>query len=404
MNQVITVTATRQSAVRGNVDPHLSIRHYDPDADLMLLHFGPQHPSTHGVFRMDLHLDGEIIVKATPYVGYLHRAVEKLCEKLSYVMQTPIVDKNDYVAPMTNEQALNMAFEKLLGVEVPRRARWMRVLFAELQRIASHLLALGTFCIDLGGALGGGSTAFIHTFRERELILDLFEEVTGARFHYNTHTIGGQRHDLPAGFAAKVNAALDIIESRIPEYEAMSLGNAIFQDRTKNVGVLDGQLALELGITGPILRACGIDHDLRRDAPYSAYDELVPKVIVRQGGDTYARMRVRFDETTESIALCRKAIDGMPEGPINGYKPIRQPTMAKSAGGQVYVGIETPRGELGTFVIGGGDTPTSPYRLKIRSPSLHALSAIPYIVPGATVSDAVAILGSLDPIMGEVDR
>ncbi len=404
MNEPQVVTVQYQSAVRGNVDPHLSIRHYDPEADMMLLHFGPQHPSTHGVFRMDLHLDGEIVVKATPYVGYLHRAVEKLCEKLSYVQQTPIVDKNDYVAPMTNEQALNMAFEKLLNVEVPRRARWMRTLFAELQRIASHLLALGTFSIDLGGALGGGSTLFIHTFRERELILDLFEEVTGMRFHYNTHTIGGQRHDLPAGFDKKVHAALDIIESRIPEYAKMTVDNAIFKDRTVGVGVLDGKLALELGITGPILRASGVDHDLRRDAPYSAYDELVPRVRVETAGDCYARTRVRFDEVTDSIALCRKAIDGMPEGPINGYKPIRQPTMAKATSGQVYVGIETPRGELGTFVVAGGDTPTSPHRLKIRSPSLHALAAIPYIMPGATVSDAVAILGSLDPIMGEVDR
>jgi len=393
-----------QSARRVGIDPHLSIRHYDPEADLMLLHFGPQHPSTHGVFRMDLHLDGEIIVKATPFVGYLHRAVEKLCEKLTYVQQTPIVDKNDYVAPMTNEQALNMAFEKLLNVEVPRRAKWMRTLLAELQRIASHLLWLGTFTLDLGGALGGGSTLFIHCFREREMILDLFEDLTGSRFHYNTHTIGGNRHDLPAGFGEKAKKALAVIEARMPEYVDMSLGNGIFVARTKGVGVLDGDLALELGITGPVLRASGIDHDLRRDAPYGAYDELDVKVAVESGGDCLARAKVRFAEITESIRLCRALIDGMPEGPINGYKPIRQATMVKVTGGQVYVGIETPRGELGTFVIGGGDTPTSPYRLKIRSPSLHALSAIPYIMPGATVSDAVAILGSLDPIMGEVDR
>jgi NADH-quinone oxidoreductase subunit D len=405
MNQVITVSAVPvQSAVRGNVDPHLSIRHYDPDADMMLLHFGPQHPSTHGVFRMDLHLDGEIVVKATPYVGYLHRGVEKLLEKLAYVQQTPIVDKNDYVSPMTNEQALNMGFEKLLGVEVPRRARWIRVLLAELQRIASHLVALGTFTLDLGGALGGGSTLFIYTFREREMILDLFEEISGARFHYNTHTIGGVRHDLPAGFAAKAKETLAVIESRLPEYASMSIDNAIFKDRTMGVGVLDGELALELGITGPVLRASGVDHDLRRDAPYHAYDELVPKVMTHTAGDCWARTKVRCDEVADSIRLCREALDGMPEGPINGYKPIRQPTMAKATGGQVYVGIETPRGELGTFVIGGGDTPQSPYRLKIRSPSLHSLSAIPYIVPGATVSDAVAILGSLDPIMGECDR
>jgi len=398
------MTVQLQSARRGPIDPHLSVTHYDPEADMMLLHFGPQHPSTHGVFRMDLHLDGELVIKATPYLGYLHRAVEKLCEKLTYVQSTPIVDKNDYVSPMCNEQALNMAFEKLLGVEVPRRARWLRTIFSELQRIASHLLWLGTFALDLGGALGGGSTLFLHCFRERELILDLFEDVTGARFHYNTHTIGGNRHDLPAGWAAKVKGALAIIESRLGEYRDMSLGNSIFVARTLGVGRLDGALALELGITGPILRASGVDHDLRRDAPYHAYDELEVNVPVRTGGDCLARAEVRMAEVEESIRLVRATIDGVPEGPICGYKPIRQPTMAKATSGQVYAALESPRGELGTFVIAGGDTPTAPYRLKIRPPSMHALAAIPYIVPGHTVSDAVAILGSLDPIMGEVDR
>ncbi len=393
-----------QSAKRCGVDPHLSMRDYDPEADLMLLHFGPQHPSTHGVFRMDLHLDGEVVVKATPYLGYLHRGVEKLCEALTYVQQTPVVDKNDYVAPMTNEQALVMAFEKLLGVEVPRRARWLRTLFAELQRVASHLLWLGTFTLDLGGALGGGSTLFLHAFRERELVLDLFEEVTGARFHYNTHTIGGNRHDLPAGFDAKVKAALATIESRLVEYEAMTLRHDIFAQRTKNVGVLDPELALELGITGPVLRASGVDHDLRRDAPYHAYDELPVRVAVEKGGDCLARATVRVAEMRESIRLARLAVEGVPEGPINGFKPVRQVGQVKAAAGQVYAAVEGPRGEVGTFVVASPDAPTSPHRIKLRAPSMHALSAIPYIVPGATVSDAVAILGSLDPIMGEVDR
>lgn len=392
------------SARRRGVDPHLSMRDYDPEADLMLLHFGPQHPSTHGVFRMDLHLDGEVVVKATPYLGFLHRSVEKLCERLTYAQQTPVVDKNDYVAPMTNEQALCMAFERLLNIEVPRRARWIRTILAELQRVASHLLWLGTFTLDLGGALGGGSTLFIHCFREREMILDLFEELTGSRFHYNTHFVGGNRHDLPAGFDARVRAALDVIEARIDEYEVMTLRHGIFVDRTEGVGVLDGELALELGITGPVLRASGVDHDLRRDAPYHAYDELPVSVAVETGGDCLARAKVRVREMRASIALVRKAMDGVPEGPVSGAKPIRLVGQLKATAGQVYVGIESPRGELGTFVVASADTPTSPHRLKIRPPSLHALSAIPYIVPGATVSDAVAILGSLDPIMGEVDR
>lgn len=386
------------------VDPHLDLSDYDSESEMMLLHLGPQHPSTHGVFRMDLFLDGEIIVKAVPYCGFLHRGVEKLLEQLTYVQQTPIVDKHDYVAPMTSEQAINMAFEKLLGVEVPRRARWMRTIFAELQRIASHLLWLGTFALDLGGALGGGSTLFIHVFRERELVLDLFEEVTGARFHYNTHTIGGNRHDLPAGWAAKVKAATAIIRSRVGEYESMTTSNRVLIDRTRGVGVLDGELALELGVTGPNLRASGVDHDLRRDAPFHAYDEIKVNVAVEQAGDCEARAKVRVAELKESLRLVDAMIDGVPEGPICGYKPIKLAGQVKITGGQVYVGIETPRGELGTFVIGGGEGGASPYRLKFRPPSLHALSALPYILPGATVSDAIAILGSLDPIMGEVDR
>jgi NADH-quinone oxidoreductase subunit D len=384
------------------VDPHLSIDRYDPEGELMLLHFGPQHPSTHGVFRMDLFLDGERVVKVVPHVGYLHRAVEKLCERLAYVQITPIVDKNDYVAPMTNEQALNMAFEALLKVEVPRRARWMRSLFAELQRIASHLLWLATFGLDLGGALGGGSTVFLHCFREREQVLDLFEEVTGARFHYNTHTLGGNRHDLPAGWSAKVRAAMDVIAPRVDEYESMTLDNRIFVERTRGVGTLDAELALELGITGPILRACGVDHDLRRDAPFHAYDEVKVRVITAQGGDCLARARVRLGEMRESIRLVREMVDAVPEGPINGYRPVKLPVQAKIAPGQTYVAIETPRGELGSYLISDGTQ--FPYRLKLRPPSLHALSALPYIIPGGTVSDAVAILGSMDPIMGEVDR
>jgi len=396
------MTALRTVQITRRVDPHLSVDRYDPEGELMLLHFGPQHPSTHGVFRMDLYLDGEKVVKVVPHVGYLHRAVEKLCETLAYVQITPIVDKNDYVAPMTNEQALNMAFEAGLKLEVPRRARWMRTIFAELQRIASHLLWLGTFALDLGGALGGGATVFLHCFRERELVLDLFEEVTGARFHYNTHTIGGNRHDLPAGWSAKVHAALDVIGPRLDEYEAMTLQNRIFLDRTTGVGRLDAELALELGITGPILRACGVDHDLRRDAPFHAYDEVKVNVTTAQGGDCLARARVRLGEMRESVRLVREMVDAVPEGIINSGKPVKLPVQTKIPPGQVYVAIETPRGELGSYLISDGTQ--FPYRLKIRPPSLHALSALPYIVPGATVSDAVAILGSMDPIMGEVDR
>jgi NADH-quinone oxidoreductase subunit D len=386
-------------------DPYLDIDSYDPEAELMVLNLGPQHPSTHGVFRVKLYLDGEIIVKAVPYAGYLHRGVEKLCEKLAFTQITPIVDKNDYVSPMMNEQAVNMAFEALLGVEVPRRARYLRTIVAELQRMASHLLWLGTFGLDLGGALGGGTTLFLHCFRERELILDLFEELTGCRFHYNTHTIGGNRHDIPAGWEKNVKSAIELIEQRSHEYEQLMTSNRIFVERTRGVGVLDGGLAMELGITGPMLRAAGVSHDLRRDAPYHAYDEIEVRVQTETAGDCQARTLVRIRELRESIRIVSELIDNVPEGPICGHKPIKIVGQERSQGGQAYVGIESPRGELATWVIGGGaEKGTRPYRLKIRPPSLHAAACLPYILPGHTVSDTIAILGSVDPIMGEVDR
>jgi NADH-quinone oxidoreductase subunit D len=386
-------------------DPYLDLESYDPEADLMVLNLGPQHPSTHGVFRLKLYLDGEIIVKVVPFVGYLHRGVEKLCEKLTMVQLVPIFDKNDYVSPMMNEQSLVMAFENLLGVEVPRRARYLRTVLAELQRIASHLVWLGAFAMDLGGALGGGATLFMYCFRERELVLDLFEELTGCRFHYNTHIIGGNRHDITSGWEKNVHAALDTIESRLLEYEAFLTTNDIYIDRTRGVGVLEGPLAMELGITGPVLRAGGVDHDLRRDAPYHCYDEIDVRVATASAGDCEARGSVRLAEIRESIRLVRALIDGIPEGPLGARKPIKTPLAEKSTEGHAYASVESPRGELGIYVIGGGENRgASPYRLKIRSPSLHVLACLPYILPGHSVSDAVAVLGSVDPIMGEVDR
>ncbi|MEE9382587.1 MAG: NADPH-quinone oxidoreductase [Nannocystaceae bacterium] len=386
-------------------DPYLDISTYEADADLMVLNLGPQHPSTHGVFRIKLYLDGEVIVKAVPYPGFLHRGVEKLCEKLTYTMMTPIIDKNDYLSPMMNEQAINMAFEDLHGSAVPRRAKYLRTIFAELQRVASHLVWLGTFGVDLGGALGGGTTLFMHCFREREMILDLFEEVTGCRFHYNTHMVGGNRHDIPAKWAKGVHRVIGVIAERIDEYEILLTSNKMFVDRTKGVGVIDAELALSLGITGPILRAAGVDHDLRRDAPYHAYDEVDVRVAVETAGDCQARAIVRILEMRESLRIVGELIDNVPEGPINGYRPTKTPLQVKITKGQGYACLEGPRGELGTYVIAGGDNRgASPYRLKIRSPSLHAMSCLPYVLPGLTVSDTIATFGSLDPVMGEVDR
>jgi NADH-quinone oxidoreductase subunit D len=387
------------------VDPYLNIDDYDPDADLMVLNLGPQHPSTHGVFRVKLVLDGEVVVKAVGYPGYLHRGVEKLLEKLTYHQQTPIVDKNDYLAPMINEMALNMAFEQLGGVEVPARAQHVRTLLAELQRIASHLVAIGTFGLDVGGALGGGASLFMYCFRDRELILDCFEALTGCRFHYNTHCIGGNRHDLPAGFEGQVLAALQTIEARLDDYRAMMTENPIFVDRTADVGVIPTALALGLGLSGPNARASGVDIDLRRDAPYAAYGGLDVRPAVRSAGDCQARFLCRVDEIRESIRLTRLLLAGVPEGPLCGAKPNKGPTGFKIKRGQAYTAVEGPRGELGHYLIAGGaERGACPYRLKIRPPSLHHVAAIPYILPGNNLSDCIAILGSLDPVMGEVDR
>jgi NADH-quinone oxidoreductase subunit D len=391
---------TLAAAQRKN--PYLDIETYEPDADLMVLNMGPQHPSTHGVFRIKLYLDGEVVVKAVPYLGYLHRGVEKLLEKLTYVMSTPIVDKNDYVSAMTNELALCMGFEKLEGTEVPRRARYLRSICAELQRVASHLLWLGTFALDMGGALGGGTSVFMYCFREREMILDVFETLTGARFHYNFHQVGGVRHDPPPGWDKAVKEVAAKIAARIPEYERMLAENAIFRVRTRNVGKIDPLLAQELGLSGPNLRACGIDWDLRKVQPYAAYDEIEVRTSIAREGDAYARFQVRLAEMKESLRIATELVSGLPEGPIMGRKPIETPNAVKPPAGEAYAAIESPRGELGTYVVSDGGP--KPYRCKIRPPSYHALSALPWLLPGTTIPDVVVILGSLDPIMGEADR
>ncbi|MBN2800712.1 MAG: NADH-quinone oxidoreductase subunit D [Deltaproteobacteria bacterium] len=385
-------------------DPHYPLDRYEAAADLMLLNMGPQHPSTHGVFRLKLVLDGEIIVKAVPYMGYLHRGVEKMVEGLTFAQMTPIFNKHDYVSPMTNEQAYAVAVETALGIEVPRRARYIRTILAEIQRIASHLLWLSTFTLDMGGVIGGGAAMMMYNFREREDIFDLFEAVTGSRFHYNTHCIGGQRHDLPEGWVQRVRAFLDRQERAFDEYLRL-IRNDIFDLRTKGVGVMSADLALGLGITGPNLRASGVDFDMRRDAPFHAYDEVEVRVAVAQGCDAYARYEVRMAEMRESVRILRLLLDQLPEGPICGSKPVKMANAVRVPDGRGYTAIEGPRGEIGTWLIGGGeDKGAKPFRLKIRPPSLHAMAAMSYLLPGHTVSDVVVVLGSLDPIMGEVDR
>lgn len=371
-------------------------------SERLTMNMGPQHPSAHGVFRAILTLEGETVVEVDAVIGYLHRCHEKLAETLAYVQYPTIASKTDYVAAMTSELAYVMAAERIAKIEVPRRAEYLRVLVAELQRIASHCLWLGTWCMDMGGALGGGATIFLYCIRERELVLDLFEKLTGARLLYGFHQVGGVRYDVPEGFAADCRATVDRIEQRLTEYEAMLEDNAFFTMRTQGVGVISAQLAQEVGISGPLLRGSGVDFDLRRDAPYSVYPELKFRVPVESAGDCFARYRVRMVEFRESISLVRQVLDGLPEGPISSRPGVKAVAQVRVPKGEKYTRVEGPRGEVGCYLVADGGA--KPYRMKWRGASFSNLAVLPYIIPGHTVADVVAIMGSVDPVFGEVDR
>lgn len=371
-------------------------------SERLTMNMGPQHPSAHGVFRAILTLEGETVVEVDAVIGYLHRCHEKLAETLAYVQYPSIASKTDYVAAMTSEAAYVMAAEHIAKIEVPRRAEYLRVLVAELQRIASHCLWLGTWCMDMGGALGGGATIFLYCIRERETVLDLFEALTGARLLYGFHQVGGVRYDVPTGFADQCRRTVDVIEQRLNEYEAMLEGNAFFLMRTKGVGVISTALAGEVGISGPLLRGSGVDFDLRRDAPYSVYPELQFRVPVESDGDCFARYRVRMVEFRESIRIVRQILDGLPEGPISSRPGVKAVAQVRVPKGETYTRVEGPRGEVGCYLVGDGGP--KPYRMKWRGASFSNLAVLPYIIPGHSVADVVAIMGSVDPVFGEVDR
>lgn len=368
----------------------------------LALNMGPQHPSTHGVFRLQLHLRGETIVKVVPHIGYLHRGVEKLSETLDYDMLPPVYERNDYLSPTSNSLAFVLAVERLAEIEVPRRASYLRIVVAELQRIASHLVWLGTFGLDLGGALGGGATLFLYCFREREKILDLMESLTGTRFHTNMNQIGGVRYDVYPGFDKEVIETLNYIENRVREYREALDANPVFLERTKGIGIVPPWLAREVGASGPVLRGSGIQYDLRKNKPYLSYSEFEFEVPVGKEGDVYDRYSVRVEEIVESTRIVRQAIEGLPEGPIHSRKPLKSATLLKPPKKDVYVAVESPRGELGMYLVSDGSS--KPYRVKVRSPSFSNIALIPHILPGHLVADAVAILGSLDPVFGDVDR
>ena len=359
----------------------------------MLLNMGPQHPSTHGVLRLVLTLEGETIVDCTPVIGYLHRGMEKIFENRTIMQGIRYTDNSDYLSPMLCEIAYAGAAEQLMGLDPPRRAQYIRLLVGEMQRIASHLVFVGTYLVDLGAF-----TPILWAFRDREGIMSLFEALSGSRFTVNYLRVGGVLHDFPKGWLRECEAFLDQLEKNMGEMNRLVTGNEIFEARTQGVGYVDGQQAIAYGVAGPMLRASGVDYDVRMARPYMAYREVPVNVQVRQEGDCYARYMVRFQEIYESIRLCRVALDAMPPGAISARVPIA----LRPPRGETYFAIENSRGEFGFYFISDGSE--FPWRAKMRAPSFCNLQILPELLRGHKMSDAVAIIGSTDIVLGCVDR
>jgi NADH-quinone oxidoreductase subunit D len=392
----------------------------DIHGEKMVLNMGPSHPATHGVLRIILELDGEIITKAIPDVGYLHRGDEKIAENMTYTQFIPYTDRLDYLAPLANNVAYALAVEKLMGIDkaLPPRCQYIRVICCELARISAHLLGLGAFAMDVGAI-----TVFLHTFTEREKIYNLIEALTGARFTTTYTRIGGLSRDLPPGWIDQCRNFLKEVVVNFDESETLLTRNRIFVDRTRNVGIIPKDVAIDYGLTGPNLRGSGVDYDLRKAHPYLVYDQLKFDIPRGSVGDSYDRYLVRMEEMRQSVRIIQQCLDHMPAGPINipDGKTVLPPkdkvltsmeelihqfilvTQGVNAPpGEIYFGAENPKGELGFYINskGGG----TPHRLKIRAPSFVNLSILPLLLPGHMMSDTVAILGSLDFVMGECDR
>lgn len=368
------------------------------------LNLGPQHPSTHGVLRVELGMDGEIITSSRCDIGYLHRCAEKIGENVTYLQFTPYTDRMDYLASMNNNLAWSLTVEKLLGVEAPERAQWLRMIVAELNRIASHLIAFGTYGIDIGA-----NTPFFYAFRERESIMALLERPSGARMLYNYIQPGGVRRDVDDNWVEDVLAFCDVFEKRWAEYNTLLSNNRIFIGRTANIGIITQDVVYACGATGPVMRGSGIKWDLRRDVPYlKPYDEVDFDVPVGEGthgtlGDCWDRYWVRMREMMESIRIIRQGCAALPGGEVmeKVMKKMYKTPLAPEAG-EAYVRCENPRGELGFYVVAEGGT--SPIRCRARAPSFCNLSLLDSLLPGTMIADAVAIIGSLDIVLGEVDR
>ena len=363
------------------------------DSDELVLNMGPQHPSTHGVLRVILKLDGEKVLGTECIIGYLHRGVEKIAENRTYVQFNPYVDRMDYVAAVSNGLGYCLAVEKLLNTEAPPRAQYIRVILTELNRIASHQLWLGTHALDIGAI-----TPLFYTFRDREEILKIFEKYCGARLTTHAFRIGGTQYETYEGFEKDCLAFCDFVLPKIDEYETLLSTNRIWVERTRNVGLISGKDAIALGVTGPVLRASGVKWDLRKAQPYSAYDKFDFEIPIGLNGDTYDRYIVRIQEMRQSVRIIRQAVEGLPAGPIMA----KIPKVLKPPVGEVYHSIEAPKGELGYFIVSDGST--QPYRIRVRPPSFVNLQALDIMVRGMLVADVVAVIGTLDIVLGEVDR
>jgi NADH-quinone oxidoreductase subunit D len=365
------------------------------DVEELELSFGPQHPATHGVLRVQLKLDGEKILDAKPIIGYLHRGTEKLFETMTYPQCIPHTDRMDYVAAATANQGFCVAMEKLLGVTIPPRAAYIRMMLAELQRLASHMLWLATHAIDIGAI-----TPFFYLFRERDAILDLFEEYCGARLTLNTMKIGGVPFELPDGWVDRCSALVDSLPAHIDEYEELLTENRIWKQRTIGIGVVTAEEAIEWGFTGPPLRGSGVEWDIRKVFPYDHYDEIDFDIPTRQTGDTYDRYLVRVAEMRQSTRILRQCLDKLPDGPHVAKVPKVIRTKSE---GMVYGSVEAPKGELGYFIV-STEKGTKPYRCHVRAPSFINLQLLPEMVKGHLVADLVAVIATLDIVLGEIDR
>jgi NADH-quinone oxidoreductase subunit D len=398
MNPPAPNTSTQSYALAPGGGPPSPDQQVDVASEEMLVNMGPQHPSTHGVLRVVLRTDGEMVLGAVPHLGYLHRCKEKIAENLAYYQYMPYTDRLDYLSAMNNNHAWSMAVEQLAGIEVPPRAEYIRVIAVEMNRIASHLVSFGTYGLDMGAF-----APFLYAFREREYILDLFEQMCGARLTLSYINVGGVHWDLPPGFSAKLREFLDYFEPKVDEYNQLLTFNHIFVKRTANIGVVSKELAIGYALSGPMIRGSGIPLDLRRTRPYSIYPNLDFEICVGQGlkgtlGDCWDRYWVKMQEIKQCIRILRQCLDQLPGGPYRA----KLPRATKVPPGEVYAEYENPRGHLGFYIESQGGP--VPYRVKIRGPSFVNLSVLPVLARNVLIADVPAIIGSIDIVMGEVDR